>query len=615
MPIDDVDYLKQNSIKQNYLFLVDSKDRDRNAYPTPSEYTVTFTIPFQNVVGFQLIEASIPRTMYNVDIRNNSLSFFIHDSNFSISNLHTSNYIGADGSRTVDIGDYTIQTLVTALNGYVNNDPTLPLVLQMYVNNDSNHPAGLATIIAESVSNPPEVKNLIRFRCPYPFVIDMANSSIAETLGFDLYVQPNTEITKPILEQRYTTFTAKYTIASNNGSNYSYDINNKQLYHSVDIPPAVSLGNSYIVFEGPRGVVRNQIISSGNYIAQAFTVSDQAYFTALNAALYLDPLTTNGGISVNQYALWSLYSSSNNLPKNLIQTSNFNINTSNYDLLKSSNTIAVTSIDGAYSDTNTPFQVFLNPGTYWIVMTSKNDNISLFYNDIPTYANYSPLIYTASGINNPTMSNLQWNSFNDIQNGVYFQASIQIILQDTYHYLIAPGIYSLVGERYIVVRCPEIEQHSYRYLAYTKHSLGLAKIKLGVVGFSENSGDFSSVPLREFHPIGRLSRLSFRFETLSGQVYDFKGVNHTMTFAIYYYEPIQKQVFTNSILNPNYNGNFIEYMQSVEGHEEDSDDQEEEYSRDAPYNYQIIESRHMPETIENIDREALYRFNFGNTDE
>ena len=608
MSIDDVDYLKQNSIKQSFLFLVDSKDRDRNAYPQSSEYSITFTVPFQNVVGFQLIEASIPRTMYNVDIWNNSLSFFIHDSSFSISNLHPSNYIGADGSRTVDIGDYTIQTLITALNGNVNNDPKLPLVLQMHVNNDLNLP--LATIIAETVSNPPEVKNLIRFRCSYPFVIDMQNSTISETLGFDLFVQPNTEIIKPLLEQRYTSFTAKQYINTSN----SVNIDNKQLYHSVDVNPSIALGNQYIAFEGPRGVVRNKPVSIGNYVAQAFTVTTQAYFTGLNAALYTSGITTNAGISVNQIALWSLYTSSNNLPKTLIQTSNYNISTSNYDNIQSSNAIAVTSIDGAYSDTNTPFQVFLNPGTYWIVMTSTTSNVSLFYNDIPTYANYTPLVYASSSLQNPSISNLNWTSLNDIQNGVYFQASIQIILQDTYHYLTAPGIYSLVGERYIIIRCPEIEDHSYRSLAFTKHCLGLAKIKLGVVGYSENSGDFSSVPLREFHPIGRLPKLSFRFETLSGLIYDFKGVNHTMTFAIYYYEPIQKQVFTNSILNPNYNGNFIEYMQSIEGHEEDSDDQEEEYSRDAPYNYQNIESRHMPETINTLDREALYRFNFDDTD-
>jgi hypothetical protein len=342
MPIDDVDYLKQNSIKQNYLFLVDSKDRDHIAYPNPCQYSVNFSAPFQNVVGFQLIDASIPRTMYNIDVRNNSLAFFIHDSTFSISNLHPSNYVGADGSRTVDIGDYTIQTLITALNGRVNNDPLLPIVLQMNVNNDPSLP--LASIIAESVSNPPEIKNLIRFRSAYPFVIDMANSSIAESLGFDLYVQPLIEIRKPILEQRYTAITIT-------------DVPNNQLYHSVDILPSIALGEKYTVFQGPQGVVRNALISVGNYVAQEFTVIDDAYFSQLNAALYTE-VDTNGGISVNQFAIWSLYSSSNNLPKDLIQTSNYNIQTSNYDILKSSNTIAVTSIDGAYSDTNTPFQVF-----------------------------------------------------------------------------------------------------------------------------------------------------------------------------------------------------------------------------------------------------------------
>jgi hypothetical protein len=245
-------------------------------------------------------------------------------------------------------------------------------------------------------------------------------------------------------------------------------------------------------------------------------------------------------------------------------------------------------------------------------MTSLTDNIAIFYNDVPTYANYTPFLYSTTDVEDPVISSLDWLSLNDTQNGIYFQLSMQIILHDTYHYLTAPGIYSLVGERSIVVRCPEIEEHSYRSLAFTKHCLGLAKIKLGVVGYSENSGDFSSVPLREFHPIGRLPRISFRFETLQGELYDFKGVNHTMTFAIYYYEPIQKKVFTNSILNPNYNANLIEYMQSIEGEEEDSDDQEEEYSRDAPYNYQVIESRHLPESIQNLDEEAFSRFNFHN---
>ena len=51
MPIEDVDYLKQNSQKQSYIFLVNSKDRNKEAYPTPSEYVVDFSQLFYNVIG------------------------------------------------------------------------------------------------------------------------------------------------------------------------------------------------------------------------------------------------------------------------------------------------------------------------------------------------------------------------------------------------------------------------------------------------------------------------------------------------------------------------------------------------------------------------------------
>ncbi len=70
MPIEDVDYLKQNSQKQSYIFLVNSKDRDKGSYPTPSEYVVDFSQPFTNVIGLNVLDASIPRTMYNIDVYN-----------------------------------------------------------------------------------------------------------------------------------------------------------------------------------------------------------------------------------------------------------------------------------------------------------------------------------------------------------------------------------------------------------------------------------------------------------------------------------------------------------------------------------------------------------------
>ena len=44
-------YLKNNSIKQHYTFLIDSADRDRDKYPNPNKYTIDFTVPFKNVIG------------------------------------------------------------------------------------------------------------------------------------------------------------------------------------------------------------------------------------------------------------------------------------------------------------------------------------------------------------------------------------------------------------------------------------------------------------------------------------------------------------------------------------------------------------------------------------
>jgi len=912
MPIEDVDYLKQNSIKQNYTFLIDSKDRDYNAWPTPSEYTLTIDPPFPNVIGFQLLESTIPKTMYNVDVNNNKFVFYIHDTTIDITMIHTSNYTGADGSRTIDVGDYTIDTLIEALKKTINNDPTQPYLLEMHVNNDPNKPK--AKITVESLSTPPDSKNTLKFSCPYPFVFDMQHTTIAESLGFDLYPQTATESQKLPLQQRYTSFVANYFYTSNNGLNYTAPINNPRLYHSVDLDPSVSLGSEYDIFRGPTGVAipltigntvvpistdytsnispassnivftsniiissnittsnvipssnitfetnvistidltrRNllpssnitissnitttsnityisnilhasnitytsnivttsnisiivntipnisnitftsfttissnmlpelssittysniilnsniiytsnirsalhiantstifttsniviisniipitsniiksvnttynseilpipgtvttttniiinsnltitsniisalnitttsNIISTSNisiivntippesnititsnliittnilpvdnttitsnitinsnitlintsnitpavnkqgtsnqptteyhYAVQSFTVITNAYLTQLGAALSFTGNGTNILVA-NEFAYWSLYTNysdviynssyaanfgiippqippvfsssidglKDNYPYSLINISNLNLITNNYDILSSSNAIGVTFTNGAYSFTNKQFQVKLLPGTYWIVMTSPTPGIGIYLNPITKYYTpYNPFISIQTLYFNPvisTFSNL-WNyaDHNKPNIGIYYQASMQIQLKNTYHYLIAPGIYSLIGERYVVVRCPQIETHSFRSLSYTKHSLGLGKVNLASIGYNQTTADFRSVDVRNFHPIGRLSKLTFRFETIAGNLYDFKGINHTLTCVVYYYEPTSTKTFTQSILNPNYNGDYITYYNNTIDPEEDYDDE------------------------------------------
>ena len=73
MSIEDINYMKENSIKQAYTFIIDSSDRDRNMYPNPNNYVVNFSTPFKNIIGMEIIDASIPRAMYTIDVDNNEL--------------------------------------------------------------------------------------------------------------------------------------------------------------------------------------------------------------------------------------------------------------------------------------------------------------------------------------------------------------------------------------------------------------------------------------------------------------------------------------------------------------------------------------------------------------
>jgi hypothetical protein len=172
-----------------------------------------------------------------------------------------------------------------------------------------------------------------------------------------------------------------------------------------------------------------------------------------------------------------------------------------------------------------------------------------------------------------------------------------------------PGVIYLIGNKYILLRCPEIEEHIFGSLSYTKYSLGLAKFRIDNIGINTERLVITKLPIREFHPIGKLSKLSLRFETNKGTLYDFKGVNHNIIFAIYYYEPTQKKLPQNSILNPEYKMNYMEYKYYEEEIEGDSEEDEEDYSRDNIDNYVIKENEYSNEGIQ-LKKYEEYRENY-----
>jgi hypothetical protein len=176
----------------------------------------------------------------------------------------------------------------------------------------------------------------------------------------------------------------------------------------------------------------------------------------------------------------------------------------------------------------------------------------------------------------------------------------------------SPGIVYFIGNKYIIMRCPEIEEHLYRSLSYSKNTLGIAKIRVDSVGINSEKLTITKLPVREFHPIGKLSRMSFRFETSKGGLYDFKGLNHNIIFAIFYYEPIQKNIPKNSILNPEYKMNYLDYLYKQEEIEGDSDDGNadgEDFSRDNIDDYKIKENMYSERGVQLQQSNTYYQNN------
>lgn len=614
MSINDVDYLKKNSIVQSYAFLVNSADRNMTIYSSPSEYTIPLSIPFQNVIKFEVQDASIPRTMYNIDIYNNIIGFFIYDQNF-FNNVNT-NYNSS--SKDINFNEYFYNQCQLNMN-YVSIDPAdydiysflnvINSSLEMNLNNDKDNV--LVKIITETVSSPPELKSQLRFRCPYSFVFDMYNSTISENLGFNSLVN-SYELQKSIDLKRETYYDYSY--------NSGLDLNNKAFYQHFyslysTIPTQYAKNQTsfqYVLYDGSSSISNPVIISKNNYIAQYFNISSEingpGYILNLGVEFGIPEGGTDGiGTEVN----WYIFNNIDNQPYNF-----FDDNNNIYNELFNG-TITVTAVDGTYSYINiSPSGDPLQPGDYWLVLGFPSDSTSSIgvYTTSVNNISTNPFQNNTSLISDNTNT---WKPYTHSDMNQYY--CISITFQSTYNVIISPGIYSFVGEKYVIVRCPEIEDHCFRSLmALEKHYLGLAKFRLGVVGYTENALVYNTIPAREFHPIGKLTQLSFRFETANRNLYDFKGCNHNITFIIYYYEgrPNSISPWDNSILNPNYNPNIIEYLYKEEDRDDESDEEDEDninFSRDNKIeNYKAIENRNLPENMQKIDLNAMYNITRSN---
>ena len=158
------------------------------------------------------------------------------------------------------------------------------------------------------------------------------------------------------------------------------------------------------------------------------------------------------------------------------------------------------------------------------------------------------------------------------------QLCVQLDVAQAQQQIISPGLYDLVGERYVMLRCQEIEDFLYKERAYEKYNAGLALVKLGNYGYQNQQFNYSGFPPRTFHPIGKLSKLTLRFEKRGGVLYDFQGVDHVITFLVRYYATKAKQPTARESaaaanpLNPHYTPYINEYQYTRMLHDSESEE-------------------------------------------
>jgi hypothetical protein len=150
---------------------------------------------------------------------------------------------------------------------------------------------------------------------------------------------------------------------------------------------------------------------------------------------------------------------------------------------------------------------------------------------------------------------------------------IFIGLEGSVSTIVPSGIVNLFGERYIQLRCPEVEEHMYRNRAFEKYNVGLAIITTSRE-YETLSQRYVLIPSRKFHPIGKLKRMTFRFETSSGFLYNFNGIDHTITLVIRYYKVNEAPMLEpkEQVLNGQYRSDYFEYLRDVIHRDADSEE-------------------------------------------
>jgi len=471
MSIEDLDYLYENSVKENVIILVDSAKRNKDYWLEPNEFQIDFVEPFKYVYGVEILDLNIPRTVYGIDSQNNTLLIYKLD---------------IDGhfkptTVIIESRDYTIGELIIVLNSQL-RILKIECKISLESASDENRKSILEFTVTKDVDDDDEDVNEDN---PKPFYIDIKGSSMGTTLGFD-------SISQKEYNDWYTKLPSNPFLHGSNKNSFAITnkdvlVDNKHVFGCIPMSPTITTKELVDI--------QDLNMSETGYVTkiQDLNMSETGYVTKIQA---ISDTASSSSIEIEFYQ---------------------------EDVLK-----------------------------YEITLDNTRPNEYIFELDTSNTA-YIFDVLNISGSGWSIQSN---TVLTDVRLTIYDFKKLT---------LISPGIVTLLGDRYVTIHCDEIENHLKGSMMYNTYSPGLALVNLGVLGYSQTRVDFYSVNYKEFHPLGKLTNLKISVRNPYGKLYNFRNVNWHMLMCIKFYVPKQKKMFKQSVLNPNYNLNYVQYQIEKDG--------------------------------------------------
>lgn len=366
-------------------------------------------------------------------------------------------------------------------------------------------------IDVRAASTPFELLGKLVFVSEHPFEIDTVNSSMAAVLGFSQLI----------------------------------DVTSSKQIAVFDYKEQLDLaGNESALLSGSSATDKGFSLTKGKFMRQKFRASVSSNLTKLEVMIvpFGDTSALDGLVNFRVM---------NARTKNIVMHGQIPVLYPAMSLADL-DTLVIT---------NPKRDMFLATESYWLEVYDDN-------NEDP---NNCYRVCFGAGDNRDTLFVVE----NGVEDKFYDRGSMMTarMYAVPFNYImVPPGILNLASPvGYVTLRCSEIEKHMYSGRAFETSNMGLAVVNLSK-GYQEKYNLIA--PKRSFHPIARLSRLTFRWEAPDGSLYDFLGVDNHITFVLRYYTLPQRNSQIYSALNPGYQPDLLNWINENELADGDSSDED-----------------------------------------